>query len=228
VQFLARLVHFVLTDVLGHTPKTLVLLVSLANLDKGITLPRRVHRFFKEAKEAQQLSVALAKPMPQSLAWVLETTRLAAVLNYTLHDHATWLYAAQVWQDADGRAERVKFRGLYSFFFANLLATMLHVRQLVENYDSELALVTLVRQYKKQPTLNQQQHDKAVSELAALRTSRSALVTSLVKDVCDLHVSASMAELGPLRNRGYNRGLVALLGLVAAAISIRETWTKLT
>lgn len=226
-RFGARLAHFVLTDLLGYSPKTLSLVTSLANLDKGISAPRRVHRFFKEGKEIQQLLVALQKPS-QSALWIAETVRLAALVSYTLHDHVTWFYTAQVLTDGgSGRAERIKYRGLYSFFLANLIATTLHLRQLADSFEQELALVALVRQYKKQLTVSQEQHDKAVADLAALRTARGDLYLSLVKDVCDLHVAASNAELGPLRNSGLNRGVVALFGLIGAGIAIRQTWIKI-
>lgn len=217
-QFAARLAHFVLTDLLGHSAKTWALVTSLANLDKGISGPRRVHRFFKEGKEIHQLLMALRSPQPESPVWYAETLRLAALLSFTLHDHVTWAYTAGVLPDRkDGAADRAKFRGLYSFVAANVIALLLHLRQLSDSFDRELALVGLVRQYKKQATVEQQQHDKAVADLAALRVARRDLYTSLVKDLLDVHVSASNAELAGLRSTGLNRGVVALFGLVAAA-----------
>ncbi len=228
-QFLARLVHFVLTDLLGHTDKSWALVTSLANLDKGISGPRRVHRFFKEGKEVHQLLMALRSPQPESGAWYAETVRLAALVSFTLHDHLTWAYTAGVFPDRkDGAVDRAKYRGLYSFFVANVIALLLHLRQLSDSFDRELALVALVRQYKKQPTVEQQQHDKAAADLAALRLARRDLYASLVKDVLDVHVAASNAELVGLRNAGVNRGVVALFGLVAAAISIRQSWVKIS
>jgi hypothetical protein len=100
--------------------KRLSLVTSLANLDKGISGPRRVHRFFKEGKEIQQLLVALQKPS-QSALWIAETVRLAALVSFTLHDHATWLYTAQVLTDGGtGRAERIKYRGSVLFLCRQL------------------------------------------------------------------------------------------------------------
>jgi hypothetical protein len=226
-RFLARLIHFVLTDLLGHTAKSLWLVASLANLDKGITAPRRVHRFFKEGRDVVLLLKAVQSAQLTSGMWYAETVRLAALLSFTLHDHVTWFYAAGVFADRkDGAAERAKHRGLRSILLANFIAFGLTLHKLNESFERELALVALVRKYKKELTLQQQQHDQAAADLAALRSARSELYLSLVKDCMDLHVAVSNAELGGFRNAGLNRGVVALFGLIAAGISIRQSWIK--
>ena len=59
------------------------------------------------------------------------------------------------------------------------------------------------------------------TELKAFRRNQALL---LVKDVADVHYAASTAELGPLRNKGMNRGVVAIAGVFSSIVGIQQNW----
>ena len=66
--------------------------------------------------------------------------------------------------------------------------------------------------------------DEAEHELQRARSARFALLLDAVKSLADVHVSSSMAAVGPLRNEGRNRQVVALLGFASSLISIFQMW----
>ena len=68
--------------------------------------------------------------------------------------------------------------------------------------------------------------DEAERELERVREARFSMLLDAIKSLADVHVSSSMAALGPLRNEGRNRQVVAVFGFGSALISLYQLWSS--
>ena len=186
----------------------------------------------------------------------MDALRAALMLSYLVHDHVAYLQGVGVLSAARKIDRNMHRRGLLCWAAATALLALTRVRVLAAAYAREAALVARVRRLRGERHASSElrvdggadvstpmvvsgggagESDAALAadtvadaerELARAREVRWSVAIDAIKTLADLHVSSSMAQIGPLANTGLNRKVVAVLGLFSSLIALKQTWAK--
>jgi hypothetical protein len=209
------------------------LLTRVEKFDEAVAIARKVTRFWKPL----QGYLALLRFIQQ---WV-NTNKTPAFLqfigilqklcmaNYLLFDHFVWAAKMRVLpsRDVDQAEHPLVVQNLQTFskvstmswMFGCLLEFFMESSALMNQFNQELQLT---KRLSDEITKGKQEEvDKIKQELKQLNATKRTKMIHLVSVGCDLGVSSALAKYWE-----PSKGVLGLLGTIAALIGVWENWPQ--
>lgn len=210
------------------------LLIRVEKFDEAVAIARKVTRFWRPLQGYLALLRFIQQwvktnQMPSLLQFIAILQKLC-MANYLLFDHLVWAAKVRVLPSRDleevghpfvvQNLQTFSKVSTMSWMFGCLCEFFVESSALMNQFNQEMQLTKQLNNEMNQQG-RQEEIDRIKKELKRVQDARRTRMIHLVSVGCDLGVSSALAKFWE-----PSKGMIGLLGTVAALIGVWENWPQ--